>query len=136
MWYYKEVPVIVPPPDSLGFIYLITNLQTNKIYIGKKQLYFSKRSRIGVREKMKTGTRKIYKVVVKDSDWRDYSSSCKELQEEILRDPTNFKKEILEWCGFKRDLSYREVWWQFHYNVLEIDSYNGTILGKFFRKNI
>ena len=45
-WIYngKEIKDLSDfPPNSFGFVYLITHKPTNKKYIGKKVLYFSKK---------------------------------------------------------------------------------------------
>ena len=36
MWYYKDKEFDVAPEEYQGFVYLITELYTNKKYIGKK----------------------------------------------------------------------------------------------------
>ena len=125
-----------PPLDALGFIYKITNLLTGRFYIGKKSLWSKKRVKISKKEKLLNPTRKIYKEVIKENNWREYTGSSLVLNQDIEKlGKENFKKEIIQWCFSKRELSYSEVKWQFYYNVLEIDSYNGNILGKFFKQN-
>ena len=125
-----------PPLDALGFIYKITNLLTGRFYIGKKSLWSKKRVKISKKEKLLNPTRKIYKEVIKENNWREYTGSSLVLNQDIEKlGKENFKKEIIQWCYSKRELSYSEVKWQFYYNVLEIDSYNGNILGKFFKQN-
>lgn len=125
-----------PPLDALGFIYKITNLLTGRFYIGKKSLWSKKRVKISKKEKLLNPTRKIYKEVIKETNWREYTGSSLVLNQDIEKlGKENFKKEIIQWCYSKRELSYSEVKWQFYYNVLEIDSYNGNILGKFFKQN-
>lgn len=125
-----------PPLDALGFIYKITNLLTGRFYIGKKSLWSKKRVKISKKEKLLNPTRKIYKEVIKETNWREYTGSSLVLNQDIEKlGKENFKKEIIQWCFSKRELSYSEVKWQFYYNVLEIDSYNGNILGKFFKQN-
>ena len=51
--------------NSYGFVYLITNLENNRKYIGKKLFWFSK-------TKMVKGKRKKVKV---PSDWQTYYGS-------------------------------------------------------------
>ena len=38
------------PDESFGFIYIITHLPTNKKYIGKKILYFTRKVKLGKKE--------------------------------------------------------------------------------------
>ena len=120
-WKINEVP-----EDCVGFVYKITNKQTKKFYIGKKSFY-SRTSK-----KVKGRTNK--KWTVKESNWRSYCSSSKELQEDIKSlGIENFEFEILELCKSKRQMSYFETNYQFLFKVLETNSYNKNILGKFFR---
>ena len=110
-----------PPLDALGFIYKITNLLTGRFYIGKKSLWSKKRVKISKKEKLLNPTRKIYKEVIKETNWREYTGSSLVLNQDIEKlGKENFKKEIIQWCFSKRELSYSEVKWQFYYNVREI----------------
>ncbi len=43
-WFYQDKEVTEIPEDSIGFVYLITNLTNDRKYIGKKLAQF-KRSR-------------------------------------------------------------------------------------------
>lgn len=125
------------PTSCVGFIYKITNTINGRIYVGKKILLNSRRTTISKKEKAKTKTRKKFKVVVKESDWKTYFGSCKELQEDIKKyGEQYFVREILEFCHSKRYMTYCEVKYQFKYNVLETDSYNGNIMSKFFKDTI
>lgn len=134
MWKYKNKNVVEIPEGYVGFIYLITNKTDGRIYIGKKLFNSTKRSKIGVREKAATKTRKKYKINITDSGWQCYNSSCAELQNDIKTlGEQNFKRVILELCSNKTQLNYKEVWWQFKYDVLAINSYNGNISGKYFK---
>ena len=147
-WIYRglEIDDIVKcPENSVGFIYRITQLEKipgenafslGKFYIGKKQLYSNRRVKITQKEKAETGNnRKQFKQVIKESDWKTYNSSSKELQQEIKNlGEDAFVKEILEFCFSKRELSYKEVKWQFKLEVLENNTYNGNILSRFFKK--
>lgn len=121
----------------IGFVYKITNLKTGKFYIGKKELYHRRKTRISKLEKTRTATRKIFKQVIKESDWIKYKGSCKELLEDIkLLGEEFFSREILETCFSKKHLSYCEVKHQFFNDVLGKNAYNGNILGKFFPSDL
>jgi len=139
MWYYKEQIIDCLekiPISAIGFIYKITKLDDYKFYIGKKQIYTNRRTKITQKEKLETGNnRKKFKIVTKESDWLTYNSSCLELKKEIKElGEGRFIKEILEFCFDKRDLNYKEVRWQFLLEVLEKNTYNGNILNRFFRE--
>lgn len=137
MWYIKDTNMEINslgncPDGAVGFIYLITD-SSGKIYIGKKQLFSSRKTKITQKEKLETNNnRKKFKTVVKESDWLLYNSSCKELQDEIKKAPQNFKKEIIEFCFDKRELTFYEVYYQIKYDVLFKDSFNKNILSRFF----
>lgn len=154
-WIYKGKIVneeFAPPEGSVGFVYMIYKYkdsyergladknwpltEPDKIYIGKKFLIQTNKKRIGVREIKATKTRKRVRRVTKSSNWMEYESSCKPLQQEIKEHPEQFRKEIIRFCYSKKELSYREVQEMFRYNILEIDSFNDNIGGKYFRKDI
>jgi hypothetical protein len=88
------------PEDAIGFVYEITNLATNRRYIGKKTLFFSKTRKV-------KGKKKRTKV---DSDWRDYYGSNVELNEERAKlGNDKFKRQILRFCYSKGEMSYYEI---------------------------
>ena len=71
---YQTQPIDDLPEDCIGFVYLITNIDTGRMYIGKKLAKFSKTIQRTV--KLKNGTKKKKKIRTKiDSDWRDYYGS-------------------------------------------------------------
>jgi ribosomal protein L28 len=134
MWLYNNKPLKSVPNGAFGFIYTVIRKMDGKLYCGKKQLTHKTRAKISKREKAATKTRKRFKINVKESNWRDYNGSCQELLDDIEKlGEDKFEKHIIQFCANKRELSYAEVKWQFHYNVLETNSYNGNILGRFFK---
>lgn len=157
-WTYKDQEITPEevPEGAIGFVYRITQKSKNnyeellngeqdgdKIYIGKKTLTNTIKKKVGVREQAKqlldTGDKRKVKKVVrqsKESNWVDYESSSAQLKKEIKETPELFSKQILYWCYSKKELTYREAQAQFVYNVLEANSYNDNILGKFFRKDL
>lgn len=145
-WTYKgrEITCIEDLPDFeniIGFIYLITRVKSKygpaKIYIGKKSLAHRRKVRISKREKKLTSSKKVFKVIVKESDWFSYWGSSDILKEDMKIIPEKyFKREILELCKSKKYLTYCELHYQVLYNVLRTDSYNGNILSRYFRKDM
>lgn len=110
--------------DSIGFVYVITNLITNKKYIGRKYFYFTrKQKRSDTRRKSKS------------SDWKTYYSSSDDVLAEVEKYGTkNFQREILSLHKTKGDTNVSEVKEQFSRNVLEDDIYlNANINGKWRR---
>jgi hypothetical protein len=132
----KEVTSIEDLPnyeEAVGFVYKITNTVTGRFYIGKKSLYSERKTKISDREKAQTKTRKTFKRVVKESNWKKYYGSCEELNFEIeIAGPQYFKREILEVCCSKKYLGYCEIAHQIKNDVLTSNSYNGNIMGKYF----
>ena len=129
MWLYKDVEVKTLPDDCVGFVYIITNLKTNRKYVGKKLAKFSKTTYKTV--VLKNGKKKKKKIRSKiDSDWKDYYGSSKELNEDVEKLGTeNFKREILFFCKSKAECSYVESREQFSRKVLESDDYyNNNIM--------
>lgn len=137
-WLYnnKEIKSIEDFPEGVvGFVYKIST-PSGKLYIGKKILSHSRRTRISKREKISTQTRKVFKTTVKESDWKNYYGSSEELKKDIVvLGKDVLYREILEFCYTKKYMTYCELVHQIKYRVLETDSYNGNILGKIYRKD-
>jgi hypothetical protein len=128
MWTYQGEQVNQLPEDCVGFVYIITNIATNKKYIGKKLAKFSKTTYKTV--KLKNGTKKKKKIRSKiDSDWQEYYGSSPNLTADINNlGKDNFTREILYYCKSKSECSYIEAREQFNRKVLESeDYYNGHI---------
>lgn len=108
--------------DSFGFIYEIINLTTGKKYIGKKQC------KSKLKRKPLKG-RKNKRIEIKDSDWKNYTSSSTELNADIkLYGKDKFLFKILRVCNSKWELAYFEIKEQIDKNVLfRDDYYNGII---------
>lgn len=91
-WYYlnavvDEIDIKLYP----AFVYKITNLTNNKIYIGRKVTEFS-------RNKVK-----------RPSDWRNYYGSNDNLKADIkLLGKDKFKREILRFCTLRTESKYYE----------------------------
>ena len=127
-WTYQNQPVETLPEDCVGFVYLITNITSGRMYIGKKLAKFSKTTYKTV--KLKNGTKKKKKIRSKiDSDWRNYYGSSPELTKDVTQlGIENFHREILFYCKSKAECSYIEAREQFARRVLESkDYYNGHI---------
>jgi hypothetical protein len=127
-WFYHNTPAETLPEDCVGFVYLITNNITGRMYVGKKLAKFAKTTYKVV--KLKNGTKKRKKIRSKiNSDWQQYYGSSPNLTEDINQLGTdNFKREILHYCKSKSECSYIEAREQFSRRVLESDDYyNGHI---------
>ena len=127
-WYYENHIIETLPEDCVGFVYIITNTQTGRKYIGKKLAKFSKTTYKTI--KLKNGTKKKKKIRGKiDSDWRDYYGSSPELTKDVeALGKDQFHRQILFYCKSKSECSYVEAREQFSRRVLESnDYYNGHI---------
>lgn len=123
-----------------GYIYITTHKETGKFYIGKKAYLHKKRKKLTKKELtlIKTKGRKPkYKVEYVDSDWKNYYGSSRDLLLDIEKYGKDaFRVEKIMDCKTRKELSYWEVYYQFQYDVLRKDTYNGNILGRFYRKDI
>ena len=127
-WTHQGQLVTEIPEEYIGFVYLITNTISGKMYIGKKLSKFAKTTYKVV--KLKNGTKKRKKIKGKiESDWQDYYGSNDTLKADVLKlGPENFQREILYYCKTKAECSYIEAREQFSRRVLESDDYyNGQI---------
>lgn len=117
-WIHLNQPVEQLPEDCVGFVYLITNNLSKRLYVGKKLTRHSK-----IRYKMvtlKNGTKKRRRIREQvESDWRTYWGSSNELNRDIaLLGPRNFTREILHLCDSKSLTTYMEAREQFMRGVL------------------
>jgi hypothetical protein len=110
------------PETAYGFIYIITNLDNNRKYIGKKQMV-SKRTRPPLKGKLRK------RIEFVESDWKTYVSSSNELVNDLQKlGKEKFKFEILRFCSNKSQLAYFEAKEQFDREVLiKEDYYNSMI---------
>lgn len=115
----------IQPTNVIGFIYKIQNLITGKKYIGKKLLRFK------VTKKPLKG-RINKRRDTKESDWKVYTGSCFQLNDDIDKiGKKHFKFEILTWCQSKSELTYQEMKQIILANALyDIDYYNEYVGGR------
>ena len=120
-WLYEGKVFDAIPNGHFGFIYLITNTQSGRKYIGRKYFYSTRR--------IKVKGRKTRKVVRRESDWKNYIGSNKTLKYDINRlGKKNFKFEVLCFGETKGQTNYLEENIQHRMNVLIDDNYyNGSI---------
>ena len=142
MWLHKNKVISKIedfPKNTFGFIYKITNNETGKFYIGKKQLMSKTNVKLGKKEKaalpIQRGRTPSKKLVVKEADWQNYWGSNKPLLEELKSHKDKFTREILMVCSSKKMLTYWEAAYQIKLDVLLIDSYNETVLGHYYKKD-
>ena len=123
MWYYENKEYDETPEEYQGFVYLITELDTGKKYIGKKNFWRPK-----VLPKNSKRNRRIRTRV--ESDWKKYFGSNKEVQALVESNGIeNYKREILRLCQTKGEMSYYEAKLQFDHDVLLRDDYYNEFIG-------
>lgn len=131
------------PPNTFGFVYVITHIPSGKKYIGKKVLYFNKKVKMGKKDILAltnvVGRKPAYKLAVKESDWKTYYGSQKELKS-LLKESksSDFERFIIKTVPTKKLLTYFETKYQFIYQVLEKpdEFFNDNILGKFYTRDL
>ena len=121
-WTYQGKPLDTLPEECVGFVYLITNTKTGRMYVGKKLAKF-KRSRPPLKGRKNKRRHTV------ESDWQDYYGSSDLLTEDVNKlGKEKFKREILYFCKSKGECNYLEAKEQFARGVLESDDYyNGHI---------
>ena len=113
-----EFPHDFEVSDWHGFVYRITELDTGKQYIGKKILWSKQR-------KIVKG-RKNRKIVYKESDWKTYTGSSKQLNEAIEKNgKENYRFQIESLHKSKASMGYEEVRKQVLEDVLRATLPNG-----------
>jgi hypothetical protein len=134
MWYYKNKlfnPEENDYQDYTGFVYLITDKENNKKYVGKK-LFWRTIKRPPLKGKKRKRIEKV------DSDWQDYYGSSEQVKT-LVEDygGERFHREILRLCKSKGEMTYYEMKEQFDREVLFSDEYyNEFIGGKIHSKHI
>ena len=123
MWIFNNQEYNIVPEEYQGFVYKITELDTNKKYIGKKNFWKPKTLPITKTRKRRVRTRI-------ESDWKQYYGSsnevCKLVEE---RGTEKFKREIIKLCKTKGEMSYYEAKMQFDNDVLLREDYYNNFIG-------
>jgi len=123
MWLYENKEITDPPEDCQGFVYCITELDTGKKYIGKKN-FWSVRKLPPLKGKSRRRTKKS------ESDWKDYYGSSEEVKTLVeSKGVKNYKREIIRLCKTKGEMSYYEAKEQFDRSVLLSDEYYNEFIG-------
>ena len=131
-WYYNGEPFLSQYiENNFGFVYRITNLQTNRKYLGRKYFWSFRRPK-GKSRRVKS-----------ESDWKKYYGSSDELNQE-RKELGNFafKREIISLHETKGWVNFEETRQLFVHNVLSESLadgtpayYNSNILGRYMRKD-
>ncbi len=142
-WLYNEeefTDISQFPKDAIGFLYEVED-ENGKKYIGKKALYHNKKRKLSKKDLLKfegkVGRKPTHERLIKESDWKTYYGSHKEIKKLIKEGKTQFTRTILKFAFTKKQLTYLEAQLLFKLEVLEntTDYYNDNILAKFYRKD-
>lgn len=113
--HWKCGTIKLDPKNAVGFVYLIIEKETNRIYIGKKNF---------------TGRGKLNKG--EPSNWKTYTSSSNYLKELMsIKGTEAFDFFILEQYYTVGGLSWAETWTQ---TVCEVPSNNSRFFNRFIDK--
>ena len=123
MWYYNNEEFDSTPDEYQGFVYIITEISTDKKYIGKKNFWKPKTLPINKKRKRRVRTRT-------ESDWREYYSSSHEVVALVEQNGVgNYRRDILKLCKTKGEMSYYEAKLQFEHDVLLREDYYNEFIG-------
>lgn len=125
-WVYEGQAIDSSPAGALGFVYLITRLDTGRMYVGQKLFWGKRKGKDGKRRKV-------------ESDWKKYWGSSEELKSEVASlGEENFSRTILKLCESKGEMNYEELREQVMRDVLRrpVEYYNAFVGGKIHRKHV
>jgi hypothetical protein len=104
----KETWVNAPeetPEEKIGFVYAVTRLSDNMTYYGIKKYWKT------VKYPPLKG-RKNKRHIKRETDWRTYKTSNTMLQEELEKNPKEYRCEIIKDCDTVTELKCREAYIQ------------------------
>ena len=129
MWWHKGREFTQEDADGwTGFVYLITNLETGKKYVGKKRLVRSRKIR-ATKKKRAHRTRTT-------SDWDTYWSSSDDVRSDVdTLGEDKFFREILHLCSSLGEMSYLELKEQIDRKVLLREDYYNSYIGARIHRN-
>ena len=131
-WKFNNKVFEDAPEEYIGFVYEITDTETNMKYIGKKK-FWSKVTRPPLKGK------KNKRRSIKESDWKSYYGSS-EVVKELVENTGEwrFERRILRLCKTAGELSYYEMKEQVENDVLlKPDEYhNAFVGGKIHRRHL
>lgn len=119
MWHYQGQELTDIPDKAISFVYLITHIESGRMYVGKKGFWSTKTKVVKVKDKPDKK-----KKVKTESDWPKYYGSNDDLKDAIkLHGKDAFRRDILHICYSLSEASYLELREQMDRRVLESDDY-------------
>ena len=131
-WIYEGRPFTSDDiGDYYGFVYCITNTNTQRSYIGRKY-FVQKRKPRGAKRR-----------VTSESNWKQYYGSSEELKQDIRSNGRDsFRREIISLHRTLGKVNYEETRQLFLHGVLTESLedgtpayYNSNILGRYMKKD-
>lgn len=127
-WIYKDTLIEEMPDKAIGFVYLITNLITQRKYIGRKYATSTRRKPLTKKQKESGRVRKT--VIKSDSNWATYTGSNNQLNKDIEElGKENFKFEILYFGNTKGVINYLEENMHMKHDVILRDDFYNDCVG-------
>lgn len=122
MWKWKNKKLEKIPKNKFGFVYIIIDKTNDNFYIGKKQFYSITNVKLSKKKQninyKGIGRKKQKEEVIKETNWRNYKSSSKQVISLIeSKDIKNFEFKILEFAENSTQLKYLETFYQFKYDI-------------------
>lgn len=115
-WYF---PTTFDTTTAFGFVYRIINMSTGKSYIGKKNFWSRTTKRVPGKKRKA--------VIIKESDWKTYTSSSREVNQDILTlSKSMFQFHILSIHLTKQELDFAETKTQWQLDVLNSKFADGS----------
>lgn len=97
------------PEGYVGFVYLIEQKSTGRVYVGQKHFY------------------KKRKGIISESDWGSYRSSSLEVKKLINNNFTDFNFEIIALCKDEPILKLLEAKYMLYYDAISDKGFNRNI---------
>lgn len=127
-WIYQDNIVVELPKGIVGFVYRITNIDTGRMYIGRK--YATSTKRKALTKKQITSGRVRKDVIKTESNWATYTGSNKNLNSDIeILGKDKFKFEILYYGKTRGVVNYLEETLHHKFNVILDDKYYNDCIG-------
>ena len=121
-WIYKKKKLNEAPKDMHGFVYMITNKEADRKYIGRKYLESARR--------VKVAGKKRRKIVKTPTNWKIYTGSSKPLNKDIEKlGKGKFKFEILVFGETKGQVNYLEENVHHRLHVVAREEYYNDCIG-------
>lgn len=128
-WIFNNKPFEIKDLEQYwGFVYKITNKNTQEFYYGSKSFFNRTNGKISKKRSNELysgkGRKPLREKKIKESDWKTYKSSSKKVQEMIKNQPFGFKFEIVALYKTKAEM----LLWEAYFIINEFIMKNSLIL--------